>query len=67
MWQDKVKAAIAKQAEIAYKKANNGRKRHVPYVLPECAEAMLKALNENDEHEGKRLLLIYRTGSLSLV
>ena len=71
-WQDKVKEAIAAQCMAAYMEANTarikrGKSGHVPYCVPELAEAMLGALNRDDEHEGKRLLLIYRTGSVSLI
>ena len=66
-WQDKVKEAIAEQCETARKKARGNRKTHVPYRVPELAQAMVAALNADDETEGKRLLLIYRTGALSLV
>ena len=66
-WQDKVKEAIAAQCEIARKEARGNRKTHVPYHVPELAQAMVAALNADDEEEGKRLLVIYRTGALSLV
>ena len=69
-WQDKVKEAIAAQCLAEYKACgktwaqNKGR---MPYRVPELAGAMIAALNEDDETEGKRLLMIYRTGALSLV
>lgn len=66
-WQDKVKEAIAAQCLAAYRESNKGKKRHVAYPVPELARAMVDALNIDDETEGKRLLVIYRTGSLSLV
>ena len=66
-WQDKVKEAIAEQCETARKEARGNRKRHVPYRVPDLARAMVQALNEDDEKEGKRLLVIYRTGALSLI
>lgn len=66
-WQDKVKEAIAHDCLIAYKQANNGRKRRVPYVVPDISRAMVAALNSDDEAEGKRLLLIWRAGAVSLV
>jgi hypothetical protein len=43
------------------------RRHHVPYRVPEIAEALVRALNADDEHEAKRLMLIERTGSLSLI
>ena len=66
-WQDKVKEAIAAQCEAARQNARGNRKRHVPYRVPDLAQAMVAALNADDEVEGKRLLVIYRTGTLSLV
>jgi hypothetical protein len=66
-WHDKVKESIAAQCEQARLQARGNRKRHVPYSVPELARAMVQALNEDNETEGKRLLLIYRTGALSLV
>ena len=65
-WQDKVKEAIAAQCESARITARGTRKRHVPYSVPYLAQEMVKALNQDNEAEGKRLLLIYRTGALSL-
>lgn len=71
-WHDAVKAVIAEECAAAYRMANttrDGRKRrtHVPYNVPEIARAMIEALDREDEHEGKRLLLIWRTGALSLI
>ena len=65
-WQDKVKESIAAQCEDARKIARGTRKKHVPYHVPDLARAMVEALNRDDEAEGKRLLLIYRTGAFSL-
>lgn len=65
-WQDKAKEAIAEQCEMARKEARGNRKRHVPYRVPELALAMVQALNSDDEAEGKRLLLLHRTGAISL-
>lgn len=66
-WQDKVKEAIAAQCEASRKAARGSRKSHVPYTIPELASAMVNALNTDNEHEGKRLLLLYRTGAVSLI
>lgn len=69
-WQNKVKEAIGAQCLQAYRDANPRAKRgaeHVPYHVPELARAMTDALKDDDEVEGKRLLLLYRTGALSLV
>lgn len=66
-WHDKVKEAIGAQCEQARLQARGKRKSHVPYPVPDLARAMVQALNDDDEQEGKRLLLLYRTGALSLV
>ena len=71
-WHDAVKRAIAEQCRAAYLQANTPRdgarrRKHVPYSVPELARAMVSALDNDDEHEGKRLLLIWRTGALSLI
>lgn len=69
-WQDKVKAAMGELCLAEYRAANpkirNGQKAK-PYRIPDLAEAMRQALNIDDESEGKRLLLIHRTGALSLI
>ncbi len=67
-WQSKVKEAIGAQCVAAYRAENPpGRKTHRPYCVPDRAAAMVAALDADDEGEGKRLLVIYRTGALSLV
>lgn len=67
-WHDKVKESIAAQCRAAYRAENPpGSRRHRPYCVPDLAAAMVAALNREDEEEGKRLLLLYRTGALSLV
>ena len=66
-WHANVKESIAAQCEESRIAARGKRKRHVPYRVPDLARAMVDALNRDDESEGKRLLLLYRTGALSLV
>ncbi len=69
-WQDNVAKAIGAQCLSAYRMANpkirHGQKAK-PYCVPDLAEAMRQALNQDNESEGKRLLLLYRTGALSLI
>lgn len=68
-WQDKVGEAVAAQCRDAWRAANpksDGHGKQKPYAVPELARAMVESLNADDEAEGKRLLLIYRTGALSL-
>lgn len=67
-WHDKAKQIIAEECRAAWRAANPpGRKRHKPYRVPEIADALIAALNKNDEHEAKRLFVIHRTGALSLI
>ena len=67
-WQDNVKAAISKEASRAWVEAGNKLgQRHKPYRISELAEVMVMALNRDDEEEGKRLLLLWRTGAVSLI
>lgn len=67
-WHDKVKESIAEQCRAAHRAENPpGSRRHRPYRVPDLAAAMVAALNRDDEEEGKRLLLIHRTGALSLI
>ena len=71
-WRDAVKNVIAEQCAEAYRIANTTsdgrhRRRHVPYHVPPLAKAMVDALNRDDEHECKRLMLLYRTGAVSLI
>ncbi len=71
-WQDKAKEIMGRYAYQAYLQANrlpNGkmRKRHVPYNTPEICQALAKALDEDDEHEAKRLFLVESAGSWSLI
>lgn len=71
-WQDNAKKAIAEDCKQAYltaqlnKKGQKYKKRR-PYIVPEISRALVNALNNNDEAEAKRLLLIRRTGSVSLI
>lgn len=69
-WQDKVKEEIGKLCNQAWREANpksDGHGKQKQYVIPEMAEAMLNALNKDDEEEGKRLLLLNRIGAESLI
>jgi hypothetical protein len=72
MWQNKAKDIIAKHARTAYLQANqlpNGkiRKNHVSYSVPEICEALIDALNKDDEHEAKRLFQVDEMGAWTLI
>jgi len=63
---------IGELCRQSYEQANrlpNGmlRKTHVPYSIPAPAQALIKALNEDDEHEAKRIMACVRAGTLSLI
>ena len=67
-WQQNTERAIAAQCRDAWRAAGNKPgKRHKPYRVPELARAMVESLNRDDESEAKRLLLLYRTGAVSLI
>lgn len=68
MWQDAAKRMIADEAREAYVEAGNkSGKVHKPYRLSELAEALLESLNRDDEQEAKRLMVVGRSGSLTLI
>lgn len=71
-WQDNVKKVIAEDCRQAYLEAQTDKKggrykKYRPYIVPETSRALVNALNNNDEAEAKRLLLIRRIGSVSLI
>jgi len=71
-WRNKCHAIIAQECLAAYRAVNilpNGRirKRHVPYSTPALAEALVSALDKDDEHEAKRLFLLHDLGATSLI
>lgn len=67
-WRTKALAIVSAECARAYREANTPKRRkHRPYSVPEIAEALIKALDKNDEHEVKRLFIIYDTGALSLI
>lgn len=62
MWQAKAQQIIAALCLAAYRQANylpNGRKRakHVPYVVPAEARALVDCLNRDDEIGAKSLMM----------
>lgn len=58
-WQAKANRLIGEMAREAYRLAGNrpGRK-HRPYSLPPVADALVKALGENDEVAAKALFVV---------
>ena len=70
-WEKKAHALIGVYARESYTRANKGRKRTVPYTLPEIADALVKALGIHDhkarEAEIKRLFEVERLGAWALI
>jgi len=67
-WRDKANEIIAAECLRAYTSANTPkRKNNVPYRVPDIASALVKALDNDDEYEAKRLFIVYSTGALSLI
>lgn len=67
-WRALAQHIIGQECMAAYLAANTPRKRsHQPYRVPTIAAAIVEALNRDDEHEAKRLFLLWRTGALSLI
>lgn len=71
-WRHKAEEIIASYCLESYQQSNytkNGKKRfhHVPYSVPEIAQALIKALDKNDEHEAKRLFEVERLGLWSMI
>lgn len=61
-WQDKVHRRIAELCLQAYLRANTKRDgtryaKHVPYTVPAEADALVKALGENDEETAKGIFV----------
>ena len=68
-WRKKASRIIGEYCLAEYNRVNKNKKnkKHVPYSVPEIAEALLQCLNNNDEYEAKRLFIIISTGSFSLI
>lgn len=66
-WQIAARGMIADACLAEYRKVNSGRKRHVPYAIPEWCRPMIDALEANDETETKRLMHVVRIGALTLI
>ena len=71
-WQDNVKKVIGEDCKQAYLEAQTDKrgkryKKRRPYIIPAISLALVDALNKHDEVEAKRLLLIRRTGGISLI
>lgn len=59
-WRDKAKRLIGNLCRQSYLSVNRpGRKRHVPYAVPELAQQLIDCLNRDDEITAKALFLSY--------
>lgn len=61
-WRDKAKAIIGELSRQSYEQAQRTRsggryKKHVPYRIPETAEKLVTALDRNDEHYAKSIMM----------
>jgi hypothetical protein len=61
-WHDRAKMIIGKLCEESYKisqTSKNGErfKTHHPYSVPETAQRLIKALDEDDEETAKAIML----------
>ena len=56
-WRDKAHREIASLCLVSYQQANKGRKRHVPYSVPEQAKELIECLDTNDEDRAKAIFV----------
>ena len=60
-WHDRAKKIIGKLCEESYKQANfkNGKrlKTYRPYSVPETAQRLIKALDEDDEETANAIMM----------
>lgn len=64
MWRDKANQIIARECLAAYREANEGRKRHIPYRVPPIAQALVDCLREGDEERAKAIFVGIACGSI---
>jgi hypothetical protein len=58
-WKLKANRIIARLCLEAYRAANAGKRKHVPYVVPGLAHELVRCLGRNDELGAKALFLTY--------
>lgn len=66
-WQHAARRMVADACLTEYRKANAGKRRHVPYAVPDWCAPLLRAVEADDETETKRLMYVVRAGCLTLV
>ena len=66
-WQLAARKMVADACEAARIAARGKRKQHVPYHVPEWAGPLLDAVERDDEHETKRIMLVVRAGAFIMV
>ncbi len=66
-WQLAARKMVAEACESARLAARGARKTHVPYNVPDWCYSLLEAVENDDEHETKRIMHVVRTGCLTMV
>jgi hypothetical protein len=66
-WQLAARKMVGDACLALYTAANSGKKRHVPYAVPEWAGPLLDAVERDDEHETKRIMHAVRVGAFTQV
>lgn len=56
-WHVRAHKIIAALCLESYRQANKGKKRHVPYSVPETAMELIECLNTDDEKRAKAIML----------
>lgn len=64
MWRDKANEIIARECLAAYRAANEGRNRHIPYRVPPIAQALVECLREGNEGRAKAIFVGIACGSI---
>ena len=56
-WQDKANRIIGAQCANAWRQANAGKRKHIPYSVPSVSQELVECLGTNDEHKAKALFI----------
>ena len=66
-WQLAARKMVGDACLEEYMKANEGKKKHVPYKVPDWCAPMLKAVEEDREEDCRAMMHAVRIGALSLI
>lgn len=58
-WRDNADRLIGRACFEAWRSANAGKRRHVPYRVPDIAQELVECLRDDDEHRAKAIFLSY--------